>query len=312
MAAMFLAMVWHARRRVDALQIAEGRSEERRSLLERQERFVHDASHELRTPLTIARSCSSCCGFDKDTSAPSSTWRSTSLGRSTRSSSGCSCCAAAADQPDFVLKTERRSFVEDMFVRWADVPPGPGGWARWRPGICTSTPTAARAALDALLENAVKFTRERDAIELRSRRPYGAGSVLIEVEDRGVAECLPTPSSRSTTGSHAPMLQVYPNRRRRRPRAGDRRRDRQGPRRTLHGHNAGRGFNLRAATPCVRAAGASRGGAPANALSASRRKYGRCDSLPAGSAQQCPPAPPVCRCRAGRRTGAPRRTTTAW
>src|ERR1700744_1585930 len=55
MAAMFLAMVWHARRRVDALQVAEGRAEERRSLLERQERFVHDASHELRTPLTIAR-----------------------------------------------------------------------------------------------------------------------------------------------------------------------------------------------------------------------------------------------------------------
>ena len=55
MAAMFLAMVWHARRRVDALRIAEGRAEERRSLLERQERFVHDASHELRTPVTIAR-----------------------------------------------------------------------------------------------------------------------------------------------------------------------------------------------------------------------------------------------------------------
>ena len=55
MAAMFLAMVWHARRRVDALRVAEGRAEERRSLLERQERFVHDASHELRTPLTIAR-----------------------------------------------------------------------------------------------------------------------------------------------------------------------------------------------------------------------------------------------------------------
>src|SRR5947209_18181012 len=55
MAAMFLAMVWHARRRVEALHIAEQRAEQRRSLLERQERFIHDASHELRTPLTIAR-----------------------------------------------------------------------------------------------------------------------------------------------------------------------------------------------------------------------------------------------------------------
>src|SRR6516225_6622241 len=55
MAAMFLAMVWHARRRVEAQWIAEGRAEEHRSMLERQERFIHGASHELRTPVTIAR-----------------------------------------------------------------------------------------------------------------------------------------------------------------------------------------------------------------------------------------------------------------
>src|SRR4029078_8779157 len=55
MSAMFLAMVWHARRRHDALRIVERRAEQRASLLERQERFLHDASHELRTPVTIAR-----------------------------------------------------------------------------------------------------------------------------------------------------------------------------------------------------------------------------------------------------------------
>src|SRR5437764_6960258 len=48
MSAMFLAMVWHAQRRQAALRVAE-------TLLEQQERFVHDASHELRTPVTIAR-----------------------------------------------------------------------------------------------------------------------------------------------------------------------------------------------------------------------------------------------------------------
>src|SRR6476659_2333274 len=36
MSSMFLAMVWHARRRVDALRIAENQAEERRSMLERQ------------------------------------------------------------------------------------------------------------------------------------------------------------------------------------------------------------------------------------------------------------------------------------
>ena len=55
MAAMFLAVVWHARRRVEAVRIAEEQAEELRSMLDRQERFIHDASHELRTPVTIAR-----------------------------------------------------------------------------------------------------------------------------------------------------------------------------------------------------------------------------------------------------------------
>src|SRR4029077_3461787 len=48
MSAMFLAMVWHARRRQTAVRAAE-------ELVVRQERFLHDVSHELRTPVTIAR-----------------------------------------------------------------------------------------------------------------------------------------------------------------------------------------------------------------------------------------------------------------
>src|SRR5437870_6102848 len=55
MSAMFLAMVWHARRRQEALGIAEKHTEQLESTLERQEQFLHDASHELRTPVTIAR-----------------------------------------------------------------------------------------------------------------------------------------------------------------------------------------------------------------------------------------------------------------
>jgi hypothetical protein len=45
MSAMFLAMVWHAQRRQQALWEVEELAESRRSLLERQERFLHDASH---------------------------------------------------------------------------------------------------------------------------------------------------------------------------------------------------------------------------------------------------------------------------
>jgi signal transduction histidine kinase len=54
MAAMFLAMVWHARRQ-DALWTIEREAAERSALLDQQKRFLHDVSHELRTPVTIAR-----------------------------------------------------------------------------------------------------------------------------------------------------------------------------------------------------------------------------------------------------------------
>ena len=55
MAALFLAMVWHS---VGATRRSRSPSSGPTSsarLLERQERFIHDASHELRTPVTIAR-----------------------------------------------------------------------------------------------------------------------------------------------------------------------------------------------------------------------------------------------------------------
>ena len=55
MSAMFLAMVWHARRRQAALREVEQLADARAAMLAGQEQFLHDASHELRTPVTIAR-----------------------------------------------------------------------------------------------------------------------------------------------------------------------------------------------------------------------------------------------------------------
>jgi two-component system, OmpR family, sensor kinase len=54
MAAMFLAMVWHARRKLAAEQESRLVSEENARLLTTQRRFLQDASHQLRTPITIA------------------------------------------------------------------------------------------------------------------------------------------------------------------------------------------------------------------------------------------------------------------
>jgi signal transduction histidine kinase len=184
MAAMFLAMVWHARRRVEAQRIAEGRAEERRSLLERQERFIHDASHELRTPVTIARGHLELMRPDAVHTAE----LDVALEELARIDAIIErlLLLANADQPDFlrVEEIELEHFLEDVFVRWSDVAPRAWRLGPLAAGHLAVDPERLRAALDALLENAVKFTGERDAIEVRARG-NGAGSVLIEVEDEG-------------------------------------------------------------------------------------------------------------------------------
>ena len=184
MAAMFLAMVWHARRRVQALRIAEGRAEERRSLLERQERFIHDASHELRTPLTIARGHLELMQARGDDEVELEVALD-ELGRIDAIIERL-LLLATADQPDFLHleELEIEPFLEEIFLRWSEVAP-----RAWRLGAIACgrlrlDPQRLRAALDALLENAVKFTLPRDAIELRARGGDD-GSLLIEVEDEG-------------------------------------------------------------------------------------------------------------------------------
>jgi signal transduction histidine kinase len=184
MAAMFLAMVWHARRRVEAQRIAEGRAEERRSMLERQERFIHDASHELRTPVTIARGHLELMRAG----APQAPELGIALEELARIDAIIErlLLLANADEPDFLVieEIELESFLEDVFMRWSDVAP-----RAWRLGPLVSgrlavDPERLRAALDALLENAVKFTGEHDAIELRARQRSGR-VVAIEVADEG-------------------------------------------------------------------------------------------------------------------------------
>ena len=184
MAAMFLAMVWHARRRVDALQIAERRSEQRRSLLERQERFIHDASHELRTPVTIARGHLELrrgegAGAAEVEVALDELQRIDGIIERLL-------VLATADQPDFVRRgaVDLEPLLEDVFMRWSEV--APRAW-QLGPLTCGKLLVDAdrlRAALDALLENAVKYTEAYAAIELRARRCRPDG-VLIEVQDEG-------------------------------------------------------------------------------------------------------------------------------
>jgi signal transduction histidine kinase len=184
MAAMFLAMVWHARRRVEAQRIAEGRAEEHRLLLESQERFIHDASHELRTPVTIARGHLELL-LSESAAAPEVEVALDELGRMDAIVARL-LVLAVADEPDFLQlqEIELEPLLEEVFMRWSELAPRVWQLGPLASGRLRVDPERLRAALDALLENAVKYSSPGAAIELRARA-CEHGEVLIEVEDEG-------------------------------------------------------------------------------------------------------------------------------
>ena len=160
MAAMFLAMVWHARRRVAAIEGSRRLAEQRSSLLEREERLLHDVSHELRTPVTIARGHLELRRREHG-AEPEIEVALDELGRMEHIVDRL-LLLAQAERPDFIRAAdiELVPFLEDVFMRWTET-----ARRAWRLGSLPSgtlhaDPERVRTALDALLENAVKYTEE--------------------------------------------------------------------------------------------------------------------------------------------------------
>ena len=185
MSAMFMAMVWHARRRQDALGIAEQHAEQLESTLEREEQFLHDASHELRTPVTIARGHLEVLGRTNGHGSQEVDVALDELGRMERILERL-LLLARADQPDFLEleEIELDHFLEDVFMRWSEIAPRNWRLGALAPGTLRADPEQLRIALDALLENAVKYTDAGDSIELSSRST--GSKVVIEVGDEGI------------------------------------------------------------------------------------------------------------------------------
>jgi len=183
MSAMFLAMVWHARRRQHALATVEELAEERATLVEREEQFLHDISHELRTPVTIARG-----HLDhlrrQDGASPEVEVALDELDRIERIVHRL-LLLGKSDRPDFLVPTDidLEAFLEDVFMRWSEVAPRSWTLGGLPAGKLRADPEALRNALDALLENAVKHTEGTGAISLQAR-PRGH-EVVIEVADEG-------------------------------------------------------------------------------------------------------------------------------
>ena len=183
LAAMFIAVAWHAHRRVGELKTAEAAAETRVSLVGRQRQFLYDASHELRTPVTIARGHLELLRWEQPDS-PELAVAPDELARMERILDRL-LLLARAEQPDFLVPTEvdLEPLLEDVFMRWAEVAD-----RSWRleidvVGVLRVDAEALRNALDALLENAVKYTEAHDGIALRAWA--AGGEVVVEVADEG-------------------------------------------------------------------------------------------------------------------------------
>jgi signal transduction histidine kinase len=185
MAAMFLAMVWHARRRLVATQDLERMYQTNVRLLERERRFIQDASHELRTPITVALGHAELMqrASEGSLSAQDAQVVVEELTRLRRLAERL-LLLAASEHPDFVHKVrlEIEPVVVDALRRWTPIP------RRWVLGeveeaTIDADPDRLALALDALIENAVKHTRPEDSITVSVRRD--GASVVILVEDTG-------------------------------------------------------------------------------------------------------------------------------
>jgi len=184
MSAMFLAMVWHARRRQDAVRKLQEEGAERADLLVQQKRFLHDVSHELRTPVTIARGHLEVLQRVNGSGGQEVEVALDELGRIEHILERL-LLLAKSKQPDFVVPAaiDVEPFLEDVFLRWSEVVPR--GWrlGGLEPGTLPADSEALRIALDALLENAVKHTEPADAICLSCRA--AGDDLVIEVADEG-------------------------------------------------------------------------------------------------------------------------------
>ena len=184
MSAMFLAMVWHARRRLVATEAVRRVSDENLRLLERERRFIQNASHELRTPITVAIGHAELLqrATDPATMATDARVVLDELMRLRRLSERLLLLAAAED-PDFLHKRpiEIEPVLVEALHRWSPTP------RQWRLGTNDEAVVEADAdrlalAIDALVENAVKHPPPADWIELSVRRNHG---VEITVADSG-------------------------------------------------------------------------------------------------------------------------------
>jgi two-component system OmpR family sensor kinase len=185
MAGIFVVMVWHVYRRQLLLREVHRIHDLERRRMDRQQLFVRLASHELRTPITVARGYTELVrsahaddeAMQQDTGVvldeldkvAGITQRLVTL--------------MQLDEPHPLCRVDADTELLRIVRRWE-----PTAERLWEVGSAIGevrvSPDRFEAALDCLLENAVKFTRRGDRIRVTGERD--ASGWAVHVWDSGV------------------------------------------------------------------------------------------------------------------------------
>jgi signal transduction histidine kinase len=148
------------------------------------ERLLYDLSHELRTPVTIARGQLDAL---RRRDARGGSEIAVALDELVRIEHVIErvLLLAKAEQPGFLARSEVdvEPFLEEVFLRWTEVAPRAWRLGDTPAGVLRADPDQLRTAVDALLENAVKYTDPDDLIELRASARDS--KLAIEVGNEG-------------------------------------------------------------------------------------------------------------------------------
>ena len=179
MASIFAGIVLYAERFRSAIA-------SRDQILEQERAFVRNASHELRTPITVAQGHVELIRE----AAPSAQIREDAdivldeLGRLSRVSERL-LILAATQHPNFLRLAEIdvEPFLERVANRWSTTVPRDWSLRCTASGWVTADRDRLEMVLDALIENAVRFTAEGESVTLAAQ-PQG-DHLVIQVADTG-------------------------------------------------------------------------------------------------------------------------------